>query len=239
MKIKSLEQFILFEDNDYLIINKPYGISSLQERDTTRVSIQTLATTFVNSAQLCHRLDKETSGALALAKNPEAYKNLSGQFAKRQVSKSYHAFVAGHPQFENEVCELPIAVSGKGKVRIDIQEGKKSTTVFNTINAFSKHTLVECQPLTGRMHQIRIHLSANRFPIVSDVQYGGKLLYLSEIKPKFKSSKNEEEQPLINRVALHAHKLSFKGLKNNVIEAIAPYPKDLRALINQLEKAKK
>ena len=239
MKIKSLDQFIIFENQDYIIINKPFGISSLQERDNSRISIQQLASAYLETTQLCHRLDKETSGALALAKNPEAYKNLSGQFAKRKVSKTYHAFVEGLPEFKDYNCDLPIAISGKGKVRIDKQEGKKSSTLFNTIEIFSKHTLVECKPLTGRMHQIRIHLAASKHPIVSDLQYGGNYLYLSQIKAKYRTGKYEEEQPLISRVALHACKLEFTGLNGNQIEAEAPYPKDIKALVNQLKKVMK
>ncbi|UZR94881.1 RluA family pseudouridine synthase [Chondrinema litorale] len=239
MKIKSLDEFILFENKDYIIINKPYGIASLQERDTTRVSIQQLAKEYIETTQLCHRLDKETSGALALAKNPEAYKNLSEQFAKRKVSKTYHAFVDGLAEFNEYECDLPIAISGKGKVRIDKQEGKKSSTVFNTLETFSKHSLVECKPKTGRMHQIRIHLAASKHSIISDEQYGGNILYLSQIKPKFRNGKYEEEQPLIKRVALHAFKLGFTGLEGEEIVAEAPYPKDLKALKNQLKKVTK
>ena len=236
MKVRSLSEVIIFENENYIIINKPYGVASLHERDITRLSIQQLAENYIQTAQLCHRLDKETSGALAIAKNPAAYKNLSQQFSARKVNKIYHAFVGGIAEFNNTICELPIAPSGKSHVKIDRIEGKPSTTIFNTQKTFSKHTLVVCQPLTGRMHQIRIHLAASKFPIIADTQYGGKDLYLSQIKWKYKLSKAQEEQPLIKRVALHAFQLSFKELNGDEILAEAPYPKDLKALHNQLEK---
>ena len=236
MKIRSLKDCIVFENNNYIIINKPYGVASLHERDKSRMSIQELAEAYHLNTQLCHRLDKETSGALAIAKNPEAYKNLSGQFAKRKVEKTYHAFVEGIAELKDTLCDLPIAPSGKSHVRIDKQEGKPSTTIFNTIDTFDRHTLVACKPITGRMHQIRIHLASLKFPIIADEQYGGHYLFLSQIKPKFKLSKHEEELPLISRVALHAYQLSFKDINGDNLKAICPYPKDLKALKNQLEK---
>ncbi len=236
MKIRSIKDIIIFENENYIIINKPYGIASLHERDITRLSIQQLAANYLQNTQLCHRLDKETSGALAIAKNPTAYKNLSDQFTARKVNKVYHAFVSGIAEFNDMKCDLPIAPSGKSHVKIDKIEGKPSTTIFKTQTTFSKHTLVVCKPLTGRMHQIRIHLAACKFPIIADTQYGGKDLYLSQIKWKYKLGKEQEEQPLIKRVALHAFQLAFKDINGEEILAEAPYPKDLKALHNQLEK---
>lgn len=239
MKVRSLKEIIIFENENYIIINKPYGIASLHERDKTRLSIQQLALNYLPTAQLCHRLDKETSGALAIAKNPAAYKNLSDQFTTRKVTKIYHAFVGGIAEFNDTICELPISLSGKSHVKIDKLEGKPSSTIFNTLTTFTNHTLVVCKPLTGRMHQIRIHLAAYKFPIIADTQYGGKDLYLSQIKWKFKLGKEKEEQPLIKRVALHAFQLAFKDVNEKQLHSEATYPKDLKALNNQLEKNSK
>ena len=86
------------------------------------------------------------------------------------------------------------------------------------------------------MHQIRIHLACVKAHIVSDMTYGGKYTYLSDIKRKINLKKYEEEQPLMQRVALHAHTLSFKGVNGEDISVSAPYPKDMRALVNQLSK---
>ena len=99
---------------------------------------------------------------------------------------------------------------------------------------FKKHSLIECLPETGRMHQIRVHLAKEQAPIINDEMYGGRLFYLSEIKKNYKTGKYEEERPLIRRFALHAYALKLKGL-NNSIEAKAEYPKDLKVLLKQLE----
>ncbi len=237
MKETSIEPFIVFEDKDYFVVSKPPVMASLDERDTSRPSVLRLAQQYCPTAQLCHRLDKETSGALAIAKNQEAYRHLSIQFEKRKVEKTYHAVVPGIVELDNRRVDYPVAVSTKGNVRIDSVEGKPSVTVFNTLKVYHAHTLVECRPVTGRMHQIRIHLAALKAPIVADVLYGGTFVYLSSLKGrKFNLKKDTEELPLMSRVALHAYSLRFTGLDGNPVSAEAPYPKDLRALVVQLEK---
>ena len=184
---------------------------------------------------MCHRLDKETSGALAIAKNKEAYKNLSLQFEHRKVLKIYQAVVVGVHNYKDLRTNMPILVNSRGTVRIDIN-GKEAKTIFNSIRAYSRHTLVSCELLTGRTHQIRIHLAKNGSPIVGDLEYGGEPLFLSSIKKKFNLKKYTEEEPLMKRFALHAYKIGFSLSDNQFKEIIAPYPKDFKVLINQLEK---
>jgi 23S rRNA pseudouridine955/2504/2580 synthase len=101
-------------------------------------------------------LDKETSGALIIAKNPEAYRNISMQFEHRQVKKVYHAVIEGTHVFEELFIDLPILNVGKGTVTISKQDGKRAETWFQSLKYFKHYTLVECRPVTGRMHQIRI-----------------------------------------------------------------------------------
>ncbi|MCS7019462.1 MAG: pseudouridine synthase [Cytophagales bacterium] len=233
MRIR-LEDLILHEDKDYILINKPPHVSTLDERTINTPSIIRLAKAYWEDAQVCHRLDKETSGILAIAKNPEAYRNLAIQFEDRAVKKIYHAVVEGIHQFDGVDVYLPIAQTSGGGVRIDKQEGKEAETIFYTKEVFKRHTLVECFPLTGRMHQIRIHLACLKAPIVADEFYGGHKLYLSELKRRFNLKKFTEEQPLINRVALHAFGLEFTDLNGKLLYAEAPYPKDMAALIRQL-----
>ncbi len=236
MKPLKFEDIILKETEDYILINKPSYVSSLKDRDKTRHTIQELAKAYHPEAQLCHRLDKETSGILAIAKNSEAYRHLAIQFEKRKVAKIYHAVISGVHDMEGILVNLPIKTSSTGTVKIDILEGKSAETVFNTLKAFKLHTLVECRPITGRMHQIRIHLSCLQAPILADVQYGGKLLYLSELKKKrFNLKQGTEEQALMQRVALHAYALAFEDMNGNLLEVEASYPKDMRALVRQLE----
>lgn len=238
MKVK-LKDIIIFENENYIVVNKPANISSLDERNRDNTnSILKLARDYAGDVQLAHRLDKETSGALAIAKNPEAYRHLSMQFENRQVSKKYHAVVEGVHQFQDVSVYLPILPLKDGMVKIDRQLGKVAETIFNTLDIYNGYTLVQCEPITGRMHQIRIHLTCLKAPIVTDELYGGKMLYLSSLKRKFNLKKDTEEQPIIKRVALHAHSLSFLDINGDTIINSAAYPKDLEVLIRLLGKNK-
>jgi 23S rRNA pseudouridine955/2504/2580 synthase len=236
MKKADFKDWIIQEDEDYIFINKPPFFASLEDRAQPGLNLNTLAKQYWPDAQLCHRLDKETSGVLAIAKHPEAYRHLSMQFEHRQVAKRYHAVVGGLQDLDGMVVNLPISPSSNGSVvHIDKAEGKQAETIFFTLKVYKNHTLVECMPITGRMHQIRIHLSCLDAPIIGDPQYGGKEIYLSDLKRKFNLKKDTEELPLIKRVALHAYSLSFKNLKEEQVEIIAEYPKDFKVLVKKLE----
>lgn len=236
MKI-NFKEIILFENDDYIVVNKPHSVSTLDERNADNPnSILRLAKAYSDDAQVAHRLDKETSGVIAIAKKPEAYRHLAMQFEHREVKKRYHAVVEGVHSFEDISVYLPILPLKDGMVKIDRTLGKIAETIFNTLRIYKNHTLVECQPITGRMHQIRIHLTCLKAPIVTDELYGGSKLYLSSLKKKFNLKQQTEEQPLIKRVALHAHSLTFNLLDGTPITVEAPYPKDLEVLVKQLEK---
>jgi 23S rRNA pseudouridine955/2504/2580 synthase len=237
MKKVNFTELIIFENEDYVVINKPPRLSTLDDRTPEgKQNILKLAREYTADAQVCHRLDKETSGALALAKNPEAYRHLSMQFEHRKVNKIYHAVVAGIKQWNNAEVNRPILPLNNGSVKIDYELGKDALTYFQTTEIFRKHSLVECRPLTGRMHQIRIHLSVLGTAIVGDAQYGGEEIYLSELKRNFNLKKDADELPLIQRFALHAYKLEFNLLNNTQVSIEAPYPKDFKALLTQLRK---
>jgi 23S rRNA pseudouridine955/2504/2580 synthase len=195
-----------------------------------------LAKKYNEEAQLCHRLDKETSGVLILSKNQHAYKFMNQQFERRTLEKEYHAISDGLHDFKELQIDKPLSTLPKGATRIDLQYGKRSVTVFNSMKAYKRHTLINCRPKTGRMHQIRVHLAYLNAPIAGDITYGGKPFYLSTIKRNYKIGKFEEEQPLIHRMALHAYRVRFKLLSGDYKEVKASYPKDFRVLLNQLEK---
>jgi len=234
-RIPPFASLILFENEDYIIINKPPFISSLQDR-VDELNILKLAKKYHEQAQLCHRLDKQTSGILIISKNEEAYKFVNQQFEKRTIEKEYHAISHGLHDFRNLEIDKPLSIHSNGTARIDMRQGKRSVTLLNSMRAFRKHTLINCIPKTGRMHQIRVHLAYLKAPIVGDIAYGGEPFYLSSIKRNYKISKFAEEQPLIHRMALHAYRIGFKLLSGDFKEVIAPYPKDFRVLLNQLEK---
>ena len=138
MKMPKLADLILFENDDIIVVNKPPFISSLDEREGGDINMLRLAKQYVEDAQICHRLDKETSGALIIAKNPEAYRHISMQFEKRQVKKVYHAVIEGTHVFEELFIDLPILNVGKGTVTISRQEGKRAETWFQSLKNF-KH----------------------------------------------------------------------------------------------------
>ncbi|MBS1526355.1 MAG: RluA family pseudouridine synthase [Bacteroidetes bacterium] len=236
MKFPKFTDLILFEDDDVIVVNKPPFLSSLDEREGSDVNLLRLAKGYWPDAQICHRLDKETSGALIIAKNAEAYRNISIQFEKRQVKKVYHAIIDGTHVFDNLMVDLPILNSGRGNVSISKQEGKLAETWFQSIRYFKHYTLVECRPVTGRMHQIRIHLATQRASIAGDEMYKGKPVYLSAIKRKYHLGKDQEEQPIMKRFALHAYEVTFKLMNGEDITIHAPYPKDFETLLKLLEK---
>lgn len=234
----NFKDLILFENEDYIVINKPPHVATINERTADKsVSILRMAKEYSFDAQVAHRLDKETSGVLAIAKNPEAYRHLAMQFEHREVTKRYHAVANGVHDFDSISVFLPIAPLKDGTaVKIDRQKGKAAETIFFTLKAFKKHTLVECLPITGRMHQIRVHLQCLKAPIVCDPTYGGKDIYLSELKKDYKLKQETEELPIIQRVALHAYSLSFKLMNGNPVTIEASYPKDFGVLVKLLEK---
>jgi 23S rRNA pseudouridine955/2504/2580 synthase len=228
----NFKESILFENEDYVLINKPPFISTLEDRHDPD-HILSLAKQWISDAQVCHRLDKDTSGVLALAKNPEAYRHLSMQFENREVSKTYHAVVDGIHSFQEKSVEASILKLNDGTVKIS-KEGKLALTYFTTKDTYKAHTLVECHPITGRMHQIRIHFRLLKAPITGDEVYGGKPFFVSSVKRGFNLKKEAEEAPLIKRMALHAFSLEFALLNHETVKIVAPYPKDFQALIKQL-----
>jgi len=234
MKKQLLDDILLFENEDVLVINKSSGISTLDDRkDATNVLLEVKE--LYPQIKNCHRLDKYTSGALLFAKNPETYRSISMQFQNRQVQKVYHAVVFGQTDFSNFEVNLPLIIKGSGNVNWDLRKGKASITTFNTLKNYKNFSLVECQPYTGRKHQIRVHLKYVQHPIIADLAYGGDFVFLSQIKRNYQKS-NHSEKPLIDRVALHAFSLGFELPKGKSVAIEAPYPKDFRILLKQLDK---
>lgn len=231
MKIK-FESLIVFEDDNFMVVNKPPFMASLEDRNDP-MNLQKLAKDYDESLSACHRLDKETSGCILLAKNKEAYRHASLQFEHRSIKKIYHAFVNGIHEFRDVVIDLPIYSLNNGVTKIDYSVGKQAKTTVNTLELYKNHSLIECVPETGRMHQIRIHLSKKSAPLINDDMYGGDSLFLSQIKRKYKLKRDTDEQPLIKRFALHARELVFDNLSEKVAIK-AEYPKDLRVLHKQL-----
>ncbi|PVH26701.1 RluA family pseudouridine synthase [Sphingobacterium corticibacter] len=235
-KFPKFEDLIIHEDENLIVINKPPFVSSLDQREGDEINILRLAKRYHEDAQVCHRLDKDTSGVLLIAKNPETYRAVSIEFERRRVKKVYHAIIEGTHTFDDLLVDLPILNQGNKNVSIDRANGKRAETFFKSIQYFKHYTLVECRPITGRMHQIRIHLATQRASIVGDAMYKGKPVYLSQIKKRgFTMSKSQEEQPIMKRFALHSRTVAF-SIEGKDYAFEAEYPKDFATLLKQLEK---
>lgn len=236
MKFPKLQDLIIYEDDHLIIVNKPPFISSLDEREGGEINMLRLAKQYHEDAQICHRLDKETSGVMIIAKDPETYRFVSMQFEHREIKKVYHAIVDGTHIFNDLFIDLPILNAGKGNVMISRSEGKKAETYFQSIQYFKHYTLIEAKPVTGRMHQIRIHLATQRASISGDDMYGGKPVFLSQIKRNYRPNKNEEEQAIMKRFALHSREVTLQIAPNKSQTFTAEYPKDFGVLLKLLQK---
>lgn len=230
----TISDSLVYEDADYLVLNKPPGLATLEDRSDPR-NLLSLVREFEPRAQVGHRLDKETSGVLIVARHPEAYRHISMQFEGRHVRKVYHAVVHGIHRFNHLEVNRAIQIQKDGTVRL-ANAGKSAQTFFDTLEVYQQHSLLQCEPITGRMHQIRIHAASVKAPLVSDSTYGGNPIYLADLKPGFKLKKGAEAEPLIKRVALHAYAVEFQLLDGSVKQIEATYPKDFRALVNQLRR---
>ena len=230
----AFKELILHEDDDLYVINKPAGISCLAEHDTATTCLFDLMKAYNPDARLCHRLDKHTTGCMIVSKNDNCYRHIAMAFEHRKIQKTYHAIAHNPSGFNQEKIELALVKKGNN-TGIVAKTGKEATTIITTAKCYKHFSLIACQPITGRFHQIRLHLSHIGHPLVADELYGGELPYLSQVKSRYKSSKREEN-PMINRYVLHAYQLKFTSINNNDIEIAAPYPKDFQTLLKLLDK---
>ena len=241
MKISDL---LIFENDDFILLNKPSGLLSIPDRDGKEISLKKLLLEKYAPGEILtiHRLDKETSGLIIFAKNAITHKFLSQQFENRQTQKIYLGLVIGSPVNKKGSIDSPIIEhAGKKGLMVVSRKGKESLTNYEVIEQFGIYSWVRFQILTGRTHQIRVHMKNIGHPIACDDIYGdGKPVFLSSIKHNYKLSRNaEEELPLLNRLALHAYQLKFSGVDGRQFEFEAPIPRDLKAILQQLSKKKK
>ncbi len=232
---------IVKETKDYIFVNKPSGILTIPDRhDPTVPNVVGYLRKKFDDLFIIHRIDKDTSGGLVFAKNAEAHRHASILFETRKVDKYYYALVLGGPALTEGVIEDRIMdhPTIKGKMIVNAKMGKEAITKYKIIDQFKGYTLLSCKIETGRMHQIRLHCANLGCPIICDPIYGQeKGVFVSQLNRKFKLSKlQEEEQPILNRLALHSHTLKFNTLDNEIFEASAPLFKDMDATIKQMKK---
>lgn len=231
------KDLILFENDRIIVVNKPAGISSLEDRKEGAISLQRLANRYHEGTSLCHRLDKGTSGALVIAKDPEAYKEISLQFEHREVLKHYVAVVIGARDFKEFVIDAPLAITRSGVAHVNNSNGKEAVTVVDTVEKFRGYSLVECQPMTGRTHQIRVHLAAVNCPILGDETYGGPDLMLSQLKKGYKPNRRDEERPVNHGMLLHARGIAFRVPGTEEVQSfVAPLPDNFEVTLKVLRK---
>jgi 23S rRNA pseudouridine955/2504/2580 synthase/23S rRNA pseudouridine1911/1915/1917 synthase len=233
---------IIEETNDWIAINKPSGLLSIPDRKGNDISLKNLLLEKYGSIFTVHRLDRGTSGLIVFAKNETAHKHLSQQFEQREAEKIYVGLVLGSLTNEKGMIDLPIAEHPVKKgLMIVHRNGKESLTEYEVLENFGIYSWVQFRIHTGRTHQIRVHMKETGHPIACDEVYGdGKPVFISNIKYRYKlSKKEEEEKPVLNRLALHSCKLAFTDLNRKRIELEAPFPKDMRATLQQLHKWKK
>jgi 23S rRNA pseudouridine955/2504/2580 synthase/23S rRNA pseudouridine1911/1915/1917 synthase len=232
---------ILFENDSFIAINKPAGLLSIPDREGKEPSLKSWLREKYGNIFTVHRLDRETSGVIVFAKDEETHKFLSVAFEQRDVEKFYQGLVQGSLPETKGSIDLPIMEHpAKPGTMVTGKHGKASLTDYEVIEDLGLYSLVQFNIHTGRTHQIRVHMQALGHPIACDELYGdARPIKLSSFKRNFKLSKyEEEERPILSRLALHSQLLHFKDAKGEYHTLEAPLPKDMRALIQQLKKWK-
>ena len=236
---------IIYEDDYMVVINKPPGLVVHPGNgisDGTLVNglvfhFSKLSTLNDFRPGIVHRLDKETSGVILIAKDNETHFKLSKQFENRSVKKIYRSFVWGDIN-DSGLIKGFINRDRKNRTTFvlnDYEKGKYSESEFKKIDYFSPLSYVEIHPKTGRTHQIRVHLKSISHPIVCDTDYGGGKERIKSFHMKY-SSLLKLVIKSINRVALHAYSIQIVHPKNlEKMKFIAPIPDDFNVLLNLLK----
>ena len=231
---------ILFEDESVLVIDKPAGLPMHTTAKFWRNTLVALLRERYPNEQMeiAHRIDRETSGVLLIARNRQVASFLTRAFARRAVEKTYLALVKGHPPDEGKI-DLPLRLlDTKSRIMMGpVQDGSGLTAVtqFRVVRRLPGHAVCEARPLTGRQHQIRVHFACIGHPIVGDKLYGaGEALFMRSC-----------DEPLtpellacfdgLPRHALHAHRLTFPHpVGKHAVTIESPLPADIAAHIATL-----
>ncbi len=215
---------IIYEDDDLLVIDKPSGLTihpapGHPSHTLVNAILSHLADLPDDSLRpgIVHRLDKDTSGVMVVAKNSLAQANLISQFKAHSVVKAYLVLVKGHLTPENGIIEAPIGRDPRNRKRMAVvTEGREARTEYEVIKYIGNYTLLEVRPETGRTHQIRVHLKAIGYPVVGDKVYGVKSASLS-------------------RQFMHACRLGFKlPSSGEYVEFTSKFPPDLAQALENI-----
>ncbi len=213
---------VLFADDYLLVVAKPAGLLTVP--DGWQPDLPHLAALLApqwGRLWVVHRLDRETSGVMVLARTAGAHRALNAQFAQREIRKTYHAIVFGEPVWRQRTVSLRLTLNrGRRKRTVVDARGKPARTEVRVLQRFGAFSLLEAVPRTGRRHQVRVHLFALGFPIVNDPLYGDAT----------------DDHPLpIQRLALHARRLTFQHpATGETMGFTAPHPPDFAAALENL-----
>ncbi len=221
-----LEQ-VLYEDKRLLVINKPSGVAVHGGSGISHGVIELLrhARPELSDLGLVHRLDRETSGCLVIAKRRSALRALHAKFREGQVEKNYLALVVGDWQFGEQCIDAPLVVENRkgGERHVVVRKaGKPARTLVRLSRTYGKYSLLQCSPETGRTHQIRVHLQSVGFPIAGDDRYG------DEAANRIAKKKG------LRRLFLHAQSIAFADDSGNDLHFTAPLPDDLERFLIEL-----
>lgn len=216
---------VIYEDDFLLVVNKPPGIASLPAKAKTSMTMANLVKGYLidhqenSSIHLVTRLDRNTSGLMVFAKTSYSHSLLDQILHTEDFQKLYLALVYGHVEPQNGLIDLPIGIDPKAFYlrAIDRQTGKESRTVYETVEQYQQASLLKLKLLTGRTHQIRVHLSAIGHPIIGDDMYSGKI------------------DTRMARQALHCYRLNIvHPVTKKLLKLQAPLPEDMVMLKNVL-----
>ena len=238
---------IIYEDSSIIILNKQSDMIVHPARGNTHGTMVNALVFYSDKLSsglgefrpgIVHRLDRNTTGVMVVAKDDGAQWKIAKQFEQRQVNKNYLAIVHGIPELTADRIKAPLGIHPRAREKYAIRPGvgKESITFYEVVESFRGFSLLKLTPKTGRTHQIRVHLSYIKHPIVADDMYGGRLVYpwqLADAEPAV-------QQPVISRVALHAHTLEFKHpTTEEIVKFEAPLPGDMQNLLDMLRKYRK
>ncbi len=224
---------VVYEDDDIIVVNKPVGLVTHPGAGNWTGTLANALLYYdpslakLDRAGIVHRLDKNTSGLMVVARSELAQKNLSEQLQIHAVSREYSAIVYGH-MISGGTIDEPIGRDPKDRIKQAVVEtGKDAITHYRVIDRFAHHTHVKCILETGRTHQIRVHMSYIDHPLVADSMYGGKIRF-----PKKAADELKEVLKGFNRQALHAKKLTLSHpITGEQMSWKAPLPQDMQDLL--------
>lgn len=221
---------VIWSDESLVVINKPAGILTIPGGyDPEALHLRTLLSEEYGQLWIVHRLDRDTSGVIVLARNAKAHRFLNTQFQDRQVIKIYHALVEGNPDWDQHTNDLPLRVNVGRRHRtvVDHQAGKESLTRFKVLERFGGHCLVEAAPRSGRRHQIRVHLAELGLPIVGEDLYRNSPQLSTSKAGHLPIAGKVSAQLAMSRIGLHAVSIEFMHPADHQIsQYTAPYPDD-------------